>query len=340
MELSNRWPARPLLQAAGLLRRAARCAALCTAALALAAPASAAEWPDKVVKIVVPFAAGGATDLLARLLAVELGKSWKQTVIVENRAGAGGAVGAQAVAKSPADGYTLLLASGSMFTVNQYIYSKLPYRLEDFEPISKVASGPMVVTVNADVPVKNTRELLAYVRANPGKVQFASAGAGSQTHIAGEAFTDAGGLNILHVPYKGEGPAYVDLMAGVVQLAFGNINAITPLLKGGRVRALSVTGRERSPLLPNVPTTAEDGLPGFEFVGWFALMAPAGTPKPIVARMSEDVKQAVVQPGMKRYLNEQGMTGTPGGAQALTSDIQRESARWKALVAKRNISAN
>ena len=174
---------------------------------------------------------GGATDFLGRALASELGKRLKQNVIVENRAGAGGSVGAQAVALSPADGYTLLLASGSMFTVNQFIYGKLPYSLDNFSLVGKVASGPMVVTVNAGLPVKNIRELIAYAQARPGKLNFSSAGVGSQTHMAGEAFSDAAGVKLVHVPYKGEGPAYSDLMAGVVEVAVANINAITPLLR-------------------------------------------------------------------------------------------------------------
>ena len=182
-----------------------------------------------------------ATDFLGRALASELGKRLKQNVIVENRAGAGGSVGAQAVALSPADGYTLLLASGSMFTVNQYIYGKLPYSLDNFSLVGKVASGPMVVTVNAGLPVKNIRELIAYAQARPGKLNFSSAGVGSQTHMAGEAFSDAAGVKLVHVPW-GEGPAYSDLMAGVVEVAVANINAITPLLKGDRLRALAVTG--------------------------------------------------------------------------------------------------
>ena len=189
-------------------------------------------------------------------------------------------MGAQAVALSPADGYTLLLASGSMFTVNQFIYGKLPYSLDNFSLVGKVASGPMVVTVNAGLPVKNIRELIAYAQARPGKLNFSSAGVGSQTHMAGEAFSDAAGVKLVHVPYKGEGPAYSDLMAGVVEVAVANINAITPLLKGDRLRALAVTGKERSPLLPDVPTVAEAGVPGFEYTGWFALMTPAGTPQP------------------------------------------------------------
>lgn len=306
----------------------------------LAAPAYA-DWPsDKVIRIIVPFAAGGATDLLGRALAVELGKSLKQSVIVENRAGAGGSLGAQAVAISPADGYTLLLASGSMFTVNQYIYSKLPYSLDDFAPITKIASGPMVITVNATLPVKTTKELIEYAKARPGKLSFSSAGVGSQTHMAGEAFTDAAGIELVHVPYKGEGPAYTDLMAGVIEVAAANINAISPLLKGGRLRALSVTGKERSPLLPNVPTTAEDGVPGFEFTGWFALMAPKGTPQPAIDRLLAESKVAVEQPSMKRYFADQGMYATIAPSAQLKDEIVKESAKWKALVEKKKITAN
>ena len=300
-----------------------------------------ADWPsDKVIRIIVPFAAGGATDLLGRALAAELGKGLKQGVIVENRAGAGGSLGAQAVAASPADGYTLLLASGSMFTVNQFIYGKLPYSLENFSPVGKVASGPMVVTVNAGLPVKTTRELIAYAKEHPGKLSFSSAGVGSQTHIAGEAFADAAGIALVHVPYKGEGPAYADLMAGVVEVAVANMNAISPLLKGGRLRALSVTGKERSPLLPHVPTASEDGLPGFEYTGWFALLAPAGTPKPAMDRLLAELKSALGQPGMQRYLEEQGMYPSIVPAAALKDEIARESVTWKALVEKKKITAN
>ncbi|WP_240939146.1 tripartite tricarboxylate transporter substrate binding protein [Diaphorobacter sp. HDW4A] len=303
--------------------------------------AGAAEWPaEKVIKIVIPFSAGGATDLLGRALAVELGKNLKQTVIVDNKPGAGGGIGAQSVANSTADGYTLLLASGSMFTVNQFIYKKLGYSLASFEPVAKVASGPMVVTVNADLPVKNTRELIAYVKAKSATVDFASAGVGSQTHMAGEAFGDAADIQISHVPYKGEGPAYADLMAGVVQMAVANINAISPLLKGGRVKALSVTGKERSPLLPSVPTTAEDGLPGFEYTGWFALLAPAGTPKPVVDRLLAGVNDAVTQPSMKRYLADQGMYASVVASTQLKQEIGTESAKWKLLVEKKKIDAN
>ncbi|AEI81486.1 hypothetical protein UPF0065 (plasmid) [Cupriavidus necator N-1] len=303
-------------------------------------PAHAEEWPNKPIRLVVPFASGGATDLLARAVAVELGKQWKQPVVVDNRPGAGGAVGAEAVAKSAPDGYTLLLASGSMFTVNPFIYQKLPYSAESFEMISKIASGPMVLTVNTKVAAKTMAEFISYAKANPGKLTFASAGNGSQVHIANEAFAEAAGIDVVHVPYKGEGPAYSDLMAGTVDMTVGNINAISPLLKGNRLRALAVTGKERSPLLPDVPTTAEAGLPGFTFYGWFALMAPAGTPKELTARMYADLEKATAGPSMQQYLAAQGMTKTLTPKGQLPQEIAQESGRWKQLVTKRKISAN
>lgn len=310
------------------------------ASLILAGPAAAEEWPTKPVKIIIPFSAGGATDMLGRALALELGNIWKQPVIVENRLGAGGGIGADVVAKAPADGYTILLASGTMFTVNPFIYSKLPYSNDNFEMITKVASGPMVLTVNDGVPAKNMRELISYAKTNPGKLHFASAGNGSQVHIAGEAFADASGVNIVHVPYKGEGPAYTDLMAGVVDMAVGNINAISPLLSTGKIRALAVTGKERNALLPDVPTASEAGLPGFDFTGWFAITAPAGTPKHITSKIYADIQTSMVQPGMMRYLTNQGMTATISPSGKLKDEINSETSRWKALVAKRNITAN
>jgi len=324
--------------------RARASTAVATLALAVAplsmAPAHAEEWPRKPIRLVVPFASGGATDLLARAVALELGKQWNQPVVVDNRPGAGGAVGAEVVAKSAPDGYTLLLASGSMFTVNPLIYQKLPYSEQSFEMIGKVASGPMVVTINTKVPAKTMTELIAYAKGNPGKLTFASAGNGSQVHIASEAFAEAAGIDVVHIPYKGEGPAYSDLMAGTVDMTVGNINAISPLLKGGRLRALAVTGKERSPLLPDVPTAAEAGLQGYSFHGWFALMAPAGTPKELTAKIYADLEKATAEPGMQRYLATQGMTRTLTPKGPLREEIAQEFGRWKPLVAKRKISAN
>lgn len=316
-----------------------RLACLALLAASWLAPASAADWPEKPVRLVVPFAAGGATDLLGRALAAELGRVWKQTVIVDNRSGAGGSLGAEIVAKAPADGHTLLLASASMFTVNPYLYPKLAYSGESFEMISKVASGPMVVTVNNAVPARDLKELIAWGKAHPGQLHFASAGNGSQAHMAGEAFADASELDLVHVPYKGEGPGYADLMAGVVQMVVGNLSAAYPLLKGGRLRALAVTGTERSALLPQLPTAAESGLAGLEFVGWFGLAAPAGTPQGLVQKIHADLRLAAEQEAMKRYLADQGMSAAPSGPLAMKRDIASEALRWKALVAKRNIKA-
>lgn len=313
---------------------------LILASLILAGPAAADDWPTKPVKIIIPFSAGGATDMLGRALALELGNIWKQPVIVENRPGAGGGIAADVVAKAPADGYTILLASGTMFTVNPFIYQKLPYSNDNFEMITKVASGPMVVTVNDKVPAKNMRELISYAKANPGKLHFASAGNGSQVHIAGESFADASGVDIVHVPYKGEGPAYSDLLAGVVDMAVGNINAISPLLKTGKIRALAVTGKERNALLPDVPTASEAGLPGFDFTGWFAITAPTGTPKQITSKIYADIHTSMVQPGMVRYLTNQGMMATTSPSGKLKDEINSETSRLKTLVAKRNITAN
>lgn len=313
-------------------------ACIASAMLCGSLDASASDWPRQPVRLVVPFSAGGATDMLGRVLATELGKIWKQAVIVDNRPGAGGGLGTEVVAKSPADGYTLLLASSSQFTVNQFIYAKLPYTLQNFELITKVASGPMVIAVNSDVPAKNVRELISYVKTHPGKMNFASAGNGSQVHMAGEAFADASGMYITHIAYKGEGPAYADLLAGTVQMAVGNINAITPLLKTGRIRALAVTGKERVALLSDVPTATEAGLP-FEVTAWFALAAPAGTPRELVAKMYADVQQAMQQPGMKRYLADQGMSATISAPGTLREDILKESAHWKVLIEKRKITA-
>jgi tripartite-type tricarboxylate transporter receptor subunit TctC len=303
--------------------------------------AFAADWPaGSTIKIEIPFAAGGATDLVGRALAVELQKNLHQTVVVEDKPGAGGTIAAVYVANTQPDGYTLMIPSGSMFTVNPFIYQNLPYTLEKFSIVCNVASGPMIVVINASQPFKTTKELIAYAKANPGKLKFSSAGVGSQTHIAGEAFGDAAGIEIVHVPYKGELPGYNDLMAGVIDMSVGNFNAIYPLLKGGRLRALSVTSSERSTLLPDIPTTSEDGLPGFEFTGWFALMAPAGTPKPIIDRLFRETKAAVEQPGMKAYLAQQGMVATVTPPDELKAQIQDEAKRWKALIEKKHISAN
>ena len=320
-----------------------RCLALCLGAAAVVAAgnARADAWPTRPVTMIVPFAAGGSTDVLGRVIGQKLSEMWKQTVVVENRLGAGGAVGAQVTAKAAADGYTMMLASGSMFTVNPFIYQRLPYSAKDFTFITNVASGPMLVVVNPGVPARNLKELISLAKSQPGKLNFGSAGTGSQVHMAGEAFADAAGINITHVPYKGESLAYNDLMAGQLQLMVGNIAAASQFVKGGKLRALAVTGNERSPMLPDVPTVAEAGLTGMENVtGWFGFVMPAGTPPEIVSKVQQDTVKVLADPDTQARLLAQGMKPVGNTPQQLSTAIATESQRWEKIVKNRNLTAN
>jgi len=320
-----------------------QCLALCLGALAALAGAGAHadSWPSRPVTLIVPFAAGGSTDVLGRVVGQRLGELWKQSVVVENRLGAGGAVGAQVTAKAAPDGYTMMLASGSMFTVNPFIYQRLPYNTHDFSYITNVASGPMLIVVNPGLPARTLKDLIALAKAQPGKLNFGSAGTGSQVHMAGEALADAAGISIAHVPYKGEALAYNDLMAGQLQLMVGNIAAASQFVKGGKLRALAVTGKERSPMLPDVPTAAEAGLSGLENVtGWFGLVMPAGTPPEIVAKVQQDTVKVLAEPDTQARLAAQGMKPVGSTPQQLSAAIAAESLRWEKVVRNRNLSAN
>jgi tripartite-type tricarboxylate transporter receptor subunit TctC len=325
-------------------RRTALGRILCVTAVALAsswaAPASAQAWPNKPVRIVVPFAPGGSTDVVARMVGQKLSTLWGQTVVIENRAGAGGNVGADVVAKSPGDGYTLLMASGSI-TINPHIYKSMPFdTAKDFVPITNVASGPMLVVVPESAPVKNLKELIATAKANPGKVNFGSAGMGSQVHLAAENFADAAGIDIAHVPYKGEAPAYTDLIGKQTQMMVGNFAAASALLGNGRLRALAVTGPTRSPQLPDIPTASEAGLPGFVNTGWFGLFAPAGTPADIVAKVQADTAKVLADTETKARLYVQGMTPVGNSSAEFAKAMAAESARWATVVKNRKLASN
>ena len=325
-------------------RRALIGLAAATCALALGAPRSAPAqdaWPARTVRIVVPFAAGGTTDVVARAVARDLAELWGQSVVVENRGGAGGNIGADVVAKSAPDGYTLLMTSGSIFTVNPHMYAKMPFDAkQDFIAVTNVASGPQLVVVNPSVPANSLKEFIAWAKARPGKLNFGSAGVGSQVHMAAESFLDAAGLDVAHVPYKGEGPAYTDLVAGSIQLMVGNIAAAAPFVANGRLRALAVTSRTRSPLLPEVPTVAESGLPGFENNGWFGFMLPAGTPRAIVDKVHRDTVRVLDKTGMKARLFVQGMAAVGNPPADFARAIDRESAHWAQVVERRKLKAN
>lgn len=310
---------------------------LATAAL----PGMAQErWPAKPVRMVVPFAPGGSTDVLARMLGQKLAERWGQAVVIENRAGAGGNLGADAVAKSPADGYTLLMASGSI-AINPSIYKRMPFDTKkDLTAITNVAGGPMLVVVPDRSPVKNIKELIALAKSKPGKLNFGSAGVGSQVHLAGENFASRAGIEIAHVPYKGESLAYNDLIAGQIDLMVGNFAAASALLGPGRLRALGVTSLTRAPQMPDIPTVAESGLPGFENTGWFALFAPAGTAPDIIAKVQRDTAAVMAETETKARLFVQGMTPIASKPAELAATLDAELERWAQVVAKRKIATN
>jgi tripartite-type tricarboxylate transporter receptor subunit TctC len=311
--------------------KTAACAAL--AALALFANAQA-PYPTRPIRIVVPFPAGGTTDILARAVAQKLTEATGQTVVVDNRPGAGGNIGAELVAKSAPDGYTLLMGTVGTHAINASLYKAMPFdHVRDFAPVILVAGVPNVLVVNPAVPANSVQELIAYGRANPGKLNFASSGSGTSIHLAAELFKTTTGVQMAHIPYKGSAPALVDLMGGQVQLMFDNLPSALPQIKAGKLRALAVTSAQRSAALPDVPTVAESGLPGFEASSWFGLLAPAATPKDIIAKLNGEVAKWLATPEAREKLAAQGAIVAAG----LTPDdfvrhIAAETTKWQKVV--------
>ena len=325
-------------------RRTSTLAGLLALGALLAAPWTGLHaqeaWPTKPVRLVVPFAPGGSTDVIARMLGQKLSEIWGQPVTIDNRAGAGGNLGADLVAKSPGDGYTLLFASGSI-TINPQLYKRMPFDTKkDLVPITNVASGPMLVVVPENSPARSIRDLIAMARAKPGTINFGSAGVGSQVHLAAENFANAAGIDIVHVPYKGEAPAYTDLIGRQTQMMVGNFAAASALLGKGRLRALAVTGKQRSPLMPNVPTVAESGLPGFENTGWFGLFAPVGLPPAVLAKIQRDTVKVIGTTDTKARLYVQGMTPVGNTPAEFAKAMDDESEHWAQVVKNRKLSAN
>ncbi len=310
------------------------------AALVLAAPTLQAQtaWPSKPVRIVVPFAPGGTTDILARAMAPELSRAFGQSFIVENRAGAGGNVGAEVVAKSPADGYTLLMGTVGTHGINRALYPKLPYDpFKDFAPVTLVAGVPNVMVMNTDrakaLGINTVADFIRYAKAHPGKLSMASSGNGTSIHLAGELFKSRTGIYMTHIPYRGSGPALLDLVAGNTDVMFDNLPSALPQIKAGKLKAFAVTSAERSAAVPDLPTIAEAaGLKGFDASSWFGLLAPAGTPADIVNRIQQETAKALASPAVKEKLLAQG--AIPGGntPQEFARMIESEHVKWAGVV--------
>jgi len=306
-------------------------AALCLAAAPLAF--AQATYPTKPVRLVVPFPAGGTTDILARAAAQRMSEAWGQQVIVDNRPGAGGNIGAELVAKAPPDGYTLLMGTVGTHAINASLYSKLPYdHVKDFSPAILVAGVPNVLVVNPSLPVNSVQEVIAYAKANPGKLNFASSGSGTSIHLSGELFKTLTGVQMTHVPYKGSAPALTDLMGGQVQLMFDNLPSSLAFIKAGKLRALAVTSTARAAALPDVPTMVEAGVPGFEASSWFGILAPAGTPRDVIMRINGEVAKWLATPEAREKLSGQGAIAAGGAPEDFARHIASETSKWARVV--------
>ena len=302
------------------------------AALATAAPALAQAFPGKPIKIVVPYAPGGPTDIVARIVGQKLSEQLGQPVIIDNKPGAGGNIGAEAVARAPGDGYTLLLVTTG-HTINPSLYPKIAYDLKkDLVPVSQLTSGPMVVAVSPSLPVNSLQELIALAKAKPGTLNFASAGNGSSTHLAPELFSMMAGIKMNHIPYKGSAPGLADVMAGNTQVAFDFMISAIPHVRSGKLKGLATTGLVRSPAAPELPTVAEAGVPGFEVIGWNGLMAPAGTPREVVATLNAGVKKVLELPDVAERISGQGSSAHWSAPSDFGGFVQSEIAKWGKVV--------
>jgi tripartite-type tricarboxylate transporter receptor subunit TctC len=292
----------------------------------------AANYPSQTVKIVVPFPAGGTADTLPRLVAEKLRQKWNQAVIIENKSGAGGNIGAEAVASSPPDGYTLLASPPGPVAINEGLYKKLAFRPADLMPITLLGTAPSVLDVRPDFPARTVQELIAYAKANPGKVTFASQGNGSTSHLSAILFEKLTGTNMVHVPYRGTAPALQDIMGNTVDLFFDNIGSSMSLHLGGKLRILGVCGAERAPSLPDVPTVREAGVSDFASVTWFALMAPKGTPDGVIAKLNSAVTEILREPDIQAQFAKLGVQPTPMDVAATAKFIDEERARWGDII--------
>ena len=311
---------------------------LATSLAAGSATAQTARFPDKPIKILVGFSAGGGTDVVARILALKMSESLGQTVVVENRPGASGMIAGEVVAKSPADGYTLMMGSQTTYAVAPTLYKKEsldPAR--DFAGVAMGAISPLVLVVHPSVTAQSVSDVIAMAKTKPGAVYFGSGGLGTTPHMTGELFSSVAGIKLAHVPYRGEAPAINDLIGGQIPLMFANLSAVIGNIRAGQLRALAVTSAQRAPAAPEIPTVAEAGLPGFEAATWFALVAPAGTPSDVLARLNAEVKRAIALPDVKQRYADLGMTAEDSTPAGLDAYIKSEIAKWTKVIRDANI---
>ncbi|MEQ1776402.1 MAG: tripartite tricarboxylate transporter substrate binding protein [Burkholderiales bacterium] len=305
---------------------------------AVALPAIAQQYPAKAVRMIVGFPAGGTSDIMARLTGQKLSEAWGQTFIIDNRPGAGGNIGTELVAKSPPDGYTLLVSPGSTLTSNPAVYSKVPFdTVRDFAPVTVIAGVPNALVVHPSVPVNNVKELIALAKSRPGQLAYASTGAGQSTHLSAELLKLSAGINMIHVPYKGSAPALTDIVAGQVSVMFDNLPSCLPFIKSGRLKPLAVSSTARSRALPELPTVAESGLAGFDVTVWFAVLAPAATSRDIINRLNGEIIKAIKTPDMRDRLAQQGADPVGNTPEEFAAVIKRDLAKWAKVVKDANI---
>jgi tripartite-type tricarboxylate transporter receptor subunit TctC len=291
------------------------------------------DYPSRPIRIIVPFPAGGTADLLARQIGQTMSETLHEQVVIENRSGAGGNIGADLAAKSKPDGYTLLMGTVSTHAINPNLYTKMPYDpVKDFAPVTMVASMPNLLVVHPSVPAKNVAELIALAKAKPGALAFASAGNGTSQHLAGELFKKMAGVDMIHVPYKGNAPAVTDLVGGQVQVMFDNIPVSLQQVRAGKLRALAVTGPARSAVLPDLPTVAEAGLPGYSITSWFGLYAPSGTSPQIIERLNQEANRALATAQIRRRLTDQGIEPAGGTPDQFADFMHAELVKWGKIV--------
>ena len=297
------------------------------------ASAGAQGFPDKPVRVIVPFAPGGSTDIVARITAQKLSERLKTQVVIDNRGGGGGNIGSDLVAKAPPDGHTLLIGTVGSLTINPSLYRRMPYDpLSDLTPIAYFGSTPNILLVHPSLPVRTVRELISFARSRPGELNYASAGSGGSVHLAAELFKSMAQVNMVHVPYKGAGPALIDLLGGHTQLMFSTMPPALPLVKGGRLRALGMTGLRRSPLVPDLPTIAESGLRGYEITQWWGLLGPAGISPATVTRLNSEMNAILQQPDLRERFAAEGAEPAPNTPQWFASFMRSETAKWATVV--------